>query len=826
MSRPHSRSPGYPRRPSSLYRRSPGRGEGRGDLSEYPKDGFAEFKQHQGRRDQWANPRGRGFGQMGAGASYRGHRRQYGDGPPVMGIRQAEPDAGGRPVALKRSRSPRPQRGSPACQWRSPLREYPDHRGRSPLRQFPDQRHHSPLRQYPDHRHHSPLRQYPDHRGRSPLRQYPNHRGHSQFHAPNINKRPGPQNEYRRFAGERRVPSPRRFHGHSDGRRSPPLEAVSRSGPSGPAWEVDPCQPIPPAVHRRWHYQDSAPGVVGSHSPRHDRKRPRVRSSDRSPQADKWTERMHPGHFGSQDRKLSVSPQRDPQEFHGRSSYAERCREEPRYKERGLSADIEARRSEKRERRRSLDRPPFAAEASGGQARGGRGGSDGSRRSRQEPCEAEDDMRRKKEYGHQYPQDVPGERRHKPRNYENRDKGIFGAPPNRQSPLVRGRMQQDGATPHLKPSRPARPVHGTNGDVDLRLPVADHPRGKLPPGEHSAARGEVPEDRGRRQGEGEFSRSPPGNLRNRPNETLTIKVDMSHSMAQSRLSSYSSDRQLSLDLVHVRRPYPDLPVKSNGGSPGQRPVGSGDFAQEIITLVHQVKGWLFTHEHLHEQSPVFYYYPKLREINPSHLSVPPSGYRCDARVLWKQGSVHLKPAVTSPFFPCSLTESYCKDKGITLNDRFSSILGSGSQDEEWPNESLRIDRRIDLSLSELKVQKINRDIRNLKTTSRQIIDPNDLRHDLERRRQERRLGSDERRFPAGSFPEHQMFPARRDSDFRRENAEERHFPRSDLAGNSMHGQTGPAMNIRWKKPGFVRVGLSIQNKYRRLQAVRQRRANL
>ncbi|MBN3321682.1 BCLA3 protein, partial [Atractosteus spatula] len=748
-------------RPSSLYRRSPGHGEGRGDLSEYPKDGFAEFKQHQGRRDQWANPRGRGFGQMGAGASYRGHRRHYGDGPPVMGIRQAEPDAGGRPVALKRSRSPGPQRGSPACQWRSPLREYPDHRGRSPLREYPDHRGRSPLRQYPDHRHHSPLRQYPDHRGRSPLRQYPDHRGHSQFHAPNINKRPESQNEYQRFAGERRVPSPRHFHGHSDGRRSPPLEAVSRSGPSGPTWDVDQCQPIPPAVHRRWHYQDSAPGVVRSHSPRHDRKRPRVRSSDRSPQADKWMERMHPGHFGSQDRKLSVSPQRDPQEFHGRSSYAERCREELRYKERRLPADIEAQRSEKRERRRSLDRPPSAAEASGGQAHGGRGGNDGSRRSRQELCEAEDDMWRKKEYGHQYPQDVPGERRHKPRNYENRDKGTFGAPPNRQSPLARGRMQQDGGTPHLKPTRPARPVHGTNGDVDLRLPVADHPRGKLPPGEHSAARREVPEDRGRRQGEGEFSRSPPGNLRNRPNETLTIKVDMSHSMAQSRLSSYSSDRQLSLDLVHVRRPYPDLPpVKSNGGSSGQRPVGSGDFAQEIITLVHQVK------------------------------------------------------------------ESYCKDKGITLNDRFSSILGSGSQDEEWPNESLRFDRRIDLSLSELKVQKINRDIRNLQPTSRQIIDPNDLRHDLERRRQERRLGSDERRFPAGSFPERQTFPARRDSDFRRENAEERHFPRSDLAGNSMHGHTGPTMNIRWKKPGFVRVGLSIQNKYRRLQAVRQRRANL
>lgn len=54
---------------------------------------------------------------------------------------------------------------------------------------------------------------------------------------------------------------------------------------------------------------------------------------------------------------------------------------------------------------------------------------------------------------------------------------------------------------------------------------------------------------------------------------------------------YSSDRQLSLDLVNVGRQRLDfLPMLEHSGTYRESAVHSGTFAQEIITLVHQVKG--------------------------------------------------------------------------------------------------------------------------------------------------------------------------------------------------------------------------------------------
>uniref|UniRef100_A0A8C2J153 Zgc:112982 n=2 Tax=Cyprinus carpio TaxID=7962 RepID=A0A8C2J153_CYPCA len=53
---------------------------------------------------------------------------------------------------------------------------------------------------------------------------------------------------------------------------------------------------------------------------------------------------------------------------------------------------------------------------------------------------------------------------------------------------------------------------------------------------------------------------------------------------------YSSDRQLSLDLVNVGRQRLDfLPMLEHSGTYRESAVHSGTFAQEIITLVHQVK---------------------------------------------------------------------------------------------------------------------------------------------------------------------------------------------------------------------------------------------
>lgn len=54
---------------------------------------------------------------------------------------------------------------------------------------------------------------------------------------------------------------------------------------------------------------------------------------------------------------------------------------------------------------------------------------------------------------------------------------------------------------------------------------------------------------------------------------------------------YSSDRQLSLDLVNVGRQRLDfLPMLEHSGTYRESAMHTGTFAQEIITLVHQVKG--------------------------------------------------------------------------------------------------------------------------------------------------------------------------------------------------------------------------------------------
>lgn len=54
---------------------------------------------------------------------------------------------------------------------------------------------------------------------------------------------------------------------------------------------------------------------------------------------------------------------------------------------------------------------------------------------------------------------------------------------------------------------------------------------------------------------------------------------------------YSSDRQLSLDLVNVGRQRLDfLPMLEHSGTYRESPMHTGTFAQEIITLVHHVKG--------------------------------------------------------------------------------------------------------------------------------------------------------------------------------------------------------------------------------------------
>ncbi|KAM7369603.1 hypothetical protein PAMP_010913 [Pampus punctatissimus] len=165
-------------------------------------------------------------------------------------------------------------------------------------------------------------------------------------------------------------------------------------------------------------------------------------------------------------------------------------------------------------------------------------------------------------------------------------------------------------------------------------------------------------------------------------ETLTIKVDMSRPVNQNSQMCYSSDRQLSLDLVNVGRQRLDfLPMLEHSGTYRESSAHTGTFAQEIITLVHHVK------------------------------------------------------------------EQYFRGNGATLNERFSAPQKGGYTEEE--TEELTLDQRFSSNRGfSLNVDSLLDDdeplfsrLGPMKGLSQPPMrGPGDLRHDLERRRQERLEG--------------------------------------------------------------------------------------
>lgn len=165
-------------------------------------------------------------------------------------------------------------------------------------------------------------------------------------------------------------------------------------------------------------------------------------------------------------------------------------------------------------------------------------------------------------------------------------------------------------------------------------------------------------------------------------ETLTIKVDMSRPVNQNSQMCYSSDRQLSLDLVNVGRQRLDfLPMLEHSGTYRESAMHTGTFAQEIITLVHHVK------------------------------------------------------------------EQYFRGDGATLNERFSAPQKGGYTEEE--TEELTLDERFSSNRGfSLNMETLLDDDKPLFSrlgpvqglSQPPMRGPGDLRHDLERRRQERLEG--------------------------------------------------------------------------------------
>lgn len=142
---------------------------------------------------------------------------------------------------------------------------------------------------------------------------------------------------------------------------------------------------------------------------------------------------------------------------------------------------------------------------------------------------------------------------------------------------------------------------------------------------------------------------------------------------------YSSDRQLSLDLVNVGRQRLDfLPMLEHSGTYRETAMHTGTFAQEIITLVHQVK------------------------------------------------------------------EQYFRDDGLTLNERFSVPQKGGYSEDE--TEELTLDERFSsnrgfsLNMNSLLDDDDDEPLFSRLGPLQPVRGPGDLRHDLERRRQERLEG--------------------------------------------------------------------------------------
>nr|XP_043891082.1 BCLAF1 and THRAP3 family member 3 isoform X2 [Solea senegalensis] len=180
-------------------------------------------------------------------------------------------------------------------------------------------------------------------------------------------------------------------------------------------------------------------------------------------------------------------------------------------------------------------------------------------------------------------------------------------------------------------------------------------------------------------------RSNSSNMASANEETLTIKVDMSRPVKQNSSLLYSSDRQLSLDLVNVGRQRLDfLPMLEHSGTYRETATHTGTFAQEIITLVHHVKEHYFRGDDI-----------TLNE----RFSAPQKGGYAEEETM-----------------ELTLDERFSSNRGFSLN--IDSLL-----DEEEEEEPL---------FSRLgSVQGLNQ---------QPVRGPGDLRHDLERRRQERLEG--------------------------------------------------------------------------------------
>nr|XP_039331626.1 BCLAF1 and THRAP3 family member 3 isoform X2 [Saimiri boliviensis boliviensis] len=168
--------------------------------------------------------------------------------------------------------------------------------------------------------------------------------------------------------------------------------------------------------------------------------------------------------------------------------------------------------------------------------------------------------------------------------------------------------------------------------------------------------------------------------------------------------------------------------------------------------------------------------------------------------------------------------NYFPSPGITLHERFSTMqdIHKADTNEITLNSDPEIHRRIDMSLAELQSKQAA--IYESEQTLVKIIDPNDLRHDIERRRKERLQNEDEHIFHIASAAERDD----QNSSFSKNYTTQRkdiitHKP-FEVEGNHRNTRVRPfKSNFRGGrcqpnyKSGLVQKSLYIQAKYQRLR---------
>ncbi|XP_053511784.1 BCLAF1 and THRAP3 family member 3 [Artibeus jamaicensis] len=238
-------------------------------------------------------------------------------------------------------------------------------------------------------------------------------------------------------------------------------------------------------------------------------------------------------------------------------------------------------------------------------------------------------------------------------------------------------------------------------------------------------------------------------------KSLIITVHKKKPLDMSRVASFKIEREVSADLSAVGRRNEDMEtaLEQLGSTENTENKSEEDFAQEIITVIHQVK---------------VNYFPS-----------PP----------------------------------------ITLHERFSKLKYQPARDV---NESKSIqdsgdNRRLNMSLAGLPSKHVM--VCDSEQTLVKVIDPNDLRHDIERRRKERLQNEDEHIFHIDSATERndQPFPFLTPVG-RPQNPQWAKKPNSTkfIQRTYMTNFRGGGRQPHYKS-GLVRKSLYIQSKYQRLR---------